>query len=449
MASPDHLNRRELLASVGLLALSGKSLGQGAPEDIRPSNRFDFDEIYPRLGTACAKWDGQVERFGPDSLVAAMGVADMDFRTAPPITAALRKRLEHENWGYMRVPESFYESVMAWNQRRYGEDIKRDQILRAPGVLPGLRSAIRAFCPPGSHVLLLSPGYTGFYDAIAQAGCLAKQCPLTKRDGAYAIDFDAFERSIDADTKAFILCNPHNPTGNCWSVDELRTLGEICLQRGLVLLADEIHCDFVTKGHRYTPFASLPDESSVRNAITFKSVSKAFNLSALKCGYLYSRNPENLSKIMDSGHSEDVNSLGIIAAQVAYEEGGEWLDQLVHYIDGNMALVEQFVSEHVPLVKFRKPQGTYLAWLDCSQLSERIGAEQAALLANQDPQPESEPVRPDDIVELFLVEHAGVKLNRGYRYGEGGPGHMRMNLGTSRRLIQTSLERIAAATSAA
>ena len=214
-------------------------------------------------------------------------------------------------------------------------------------------------------MLLLTPNYNGFYTDIRVVNTIAEESPLRLVNGRYEIDFEDFERRIDHDTHAFILCNPQNPTGNVWSREDLIRLGEICTRRRVVVLADEIHCDFVTKGNTYTPYATLDDSEIVRNSITYKSVSKSFNLSAMKCAYLFSTNPEYLDRITGAGqHRQSMNTLGIIAAETAYNECEDWLDQLVDYIDETQAFVESFVRTKMPYVRFVKPEGTYLSWLE-------------------------------------------------------------------------------------
>lgn len=448
MATLPGLDRRAFLKGASLTALAAA----GSVPVSRPANaargsdgRYDFDEVYERVGTDCYKWDKQIELFGEGSIAVPMGIADMDFRTAPVITEALKKRLEHENWGYIHVPPSFKESMIDWNRRRYGIDIDPELLLTATGVNPAILSGLRAFSPPGSKVIVQSPTYTSFYSTIRSARCTPDENPLRLVDGRYQMDFEDLDRRIDHDTNVLILCNPQNPTGNCWSRDELATLGEICQRRRVVVFADEIHCDFVTRGHRYTPFNSLDDEAVVRNSVTFKSTSKSFNLAATKCAYLHSTNPDYIARIRDTGHNAVVNTLGVIASEVAYNEAEDWLDQVVDYIDGNADYASRFIADNVPYIRFDKPEGTYLGWLDVSELAERIGAEDMAAAANRDRDPSLPALAPEHIVERYLVERAGVQLNDGYRYGLGGAGRMRMNLATSRRLVEKALSSIAAA----
>jgi len=214
-------------------------------------NSFDFDTPYNRLGTGSTKWYAQIQRYGKDSIIAGMGISDTDFRTAPVITAALQKRLLHENWGYLTIPESFRQSIIDYNKRRYGITIHPARLLLATGVHPALISALRAFSPPGSRVLLLTPTYDGFFNDISAAACKPQEVPLKQINGSYQLDLEALDRHIAHDTNSLILCNPNNPTGNVWSRQDLAAIGELCTKRRVVVLVDEIHCDLVTKGNQY------------------------------------------------------------------------------------------------------------------------------------------------------------------------------------------------------
>jgi cystathionine beta-lyase len=438
------LDRRAFLKNAGLTALAGAAASH--PVTTAHASRasgFDFDTIYNRVGTDCVKWDRQIRNHGKDSIAVGMGIADMDFKAAPAITRALAARMQHENWGYLDTPRSYIESIVNWNKRRYGVEINPDLLLHSTGVHQGLISAIRTFSPPGSKVIVQSPVYDAFYTDITLVGCKAEENPLRLVNGRYAMDFEDLERRISHDTNTLILCNPQNPTGNCWSRDDLMRLGEICTRRRVVVLADEIHCDFVTQGNTYTPYSTLADEAIVRNSITFKSASKSFNLAAAKCAYLFSTNPDYIARVKTAGHRPDLNTLGVVACRAAYDESADWLDQVVAYIDGTMDFVEKFVSANVPLVRFVKPQGTYLAWLDVSQVIDRIDAKRLAAEANRaDP---SAKATPETMVERYFVKNAKVQINPGSNYGYGGAGRMRMNLATSRKLVELALTNIAGA----
>lgn len=309
------------------------------------------------------------------------------------------------------------------------------------GVHPGLIAALKTFSPPGSKVLLTTPVYSRFYGDLRFCQVKAEESPMKLVDGCYSIDFEDFERRISHETNTFILCNPQNPTGNCWTPEDLTRLGEICLRRRVVVLADEIHCDFVTRGHKYTPFATLPDKDIVRNSITFKAASKSFSLAAMKAAWFFSDNADYIARVRANNRA-DLSTLGMVANRAALTEGEDWLDRVVAYIDRNHDFVESFVKANMPLVKHVKPQGTYLAWLDVSQVIDKIGAKQLAAEANSGSE---RPVTPETIVERFFVTHAKVHMNAGSSYGYGGAGHMRMNIGTSRKLVELALTNMASA----
>jgi cysteine-S-conjugate beta-lyase len=451
MSQHHGLNRRAFLRNAGMTALvgasgAGTSLASAAAVAMAepPNGKYDFDTPYNRFGTDSTKYDQQIRLYGKDSVQVGMGIADMDFRVAPVITKALMERMQHENWGYLDMPRSFAESIVSWNKRRYGVDINPDSLVITTGVHPGIIAALRTFSPPGSKVLLNTPTYNGFYGDLTFTGTKPEENPLKLVDGRYSIDFDDFERRISNDTNTFILCNPQNPTGNCWSPEDLMRLGEICLRRRVVVLADEIHCDWVTKGNKYTPFASLPNKAVVNNSITFKAASKSFGLAAMKCAWFYSDNADYLARVKANNRA-DLTTMGMIASRAAYTGGEDWLDQCVAYIDGNQEFVEQFVRTNMPMVKVVKPQGTYLSWLDVSQVADKIGAKALADEANRKQAPSAKPLAPEQMVERHFVKRAKVHMNAGSSYGNGGANHMRMNIATSRKTLELALNNLASA----
>ena len=444
MSQRHRLDRRTFLRNAGLTAVAGAVGTAGhvpaqASGGVQPQNGpYDFDTIYDRVGTDSSKWDAQIARYGREHIDVGMGTADQDFRIAPAITRALVKRIEHENYGYLTIPQSYRESIVDWNKRRYDLEIDQRTILHSNGVHPAIISTLRAFSPQGSKVLVQTPAYNGFYTDIRVVGAIAEESPLELVNGSYSMNFEDLERRIDRDTHVLILCNPHNPTGNVWSRADLMTLGEICTRHRVVVLADEIHCDFVTRGHTYTPYATLDDEAIVRNSITYKSVSKSFNLSAMRCAYLFSTNPDYLDRIRGAGqHRQPLNTLAVIAAQAAYTDCDDWLDQLVAYIDGTHELVESFVKANIPQVRVVKPEGTYLSWLDVSGALDRVEV--------KDGETASEQPTPETRLQRYVVEHANIHINPGSSYGLGGSGHMRMNIATSRQLVELALNNMAAA----
>ena len=312
-----------------------------------------------------------------------MGIADMDFKAAPCIGRALAERCKHENWGYLSTPKSYINAIVSWNKRRLGLEIDPETIALSDGVHPGLIAALKTFSPPGSKVLLMTPTYNGFYGDLRASFTLPADSPMKVVNGRYSIDFDDLQSRISADTNTLILCNPQNPTGNCWSKEDLMRLGKLCLERRVVVLADEIHCDLVMKGQKFTPFASLPDKDIVNNSLTFKAMSKTFSLAAMKSAYFFSTNRDYLEKVKANNRA-NTNTLGVVANEAAYNEGEAWLDQLLPYIDGNHDYVESYMRDKMPLVKYTKAQATYLAWLDVSEVVREDRREGAGRKRDED-----------------------------------------------------------------
>ena len=434
-ASPALLNARPASAQPTPARRAGPPAQRGTPTPTP----HDFDQVYDRRGTDSVRWDRAIDRFGP-GIVAAMGVADMDFRAAPCITRALADRCAHENWGYMHRPDSYAEAVAAWNHRRYGVEIDPSTLTFTTGVHPGIIAALQTFSPPGNRVLMMTPTYDGFYGDLRFARTVPDDCEMVvDADGRYSVDFDDFERRARR-CNSFILCNPQNPTGNHWSPEVLTRLGEICLKHRVVVLADEIHCDFVTAGNRYTPFATL-DPAIVANSLTFMSGSKSFSLAAMKVAWYYSTNPDLLERVKANTRA-DLSTLGMVAMRAALEEGEPWLDELIPYIDANHDFAESYIRDNLPGVRYTKAQGTYLAWLDVAEFAERIGAAETAARESAEA---VNPVTPEAIVQRWFAEHAGVYLNPGPRYGSGGAGRMRMNLASSRGIVELALKNMAEA----
>jgi cystathionine beta-lyase len=334
--------------------------------------------------------------------------------------------------------------VVKWNKRRYNVDIDPASVVLSTGVHPALIAALATFSAPGTKVLLQTPTYNGFYSDLTFTRTIAEEVKLKVVDGKYSMDFEAFERQIGPDTNTFILCNPQNPTGNCWSKEDLLTIGEICLKHRVLVLADEIHCDWVAKGQKYTPFASLPNEAVVRNSMTFKAASKSFGLAAHKLAWFYSTNPELMKRVRPN-HRADITTLGVVANHGAYAGGEDWLNQCIEYIDGNHEFTVDYLRKNLPMIKAVKPQGTYLAWLDVTAVAEKIGAKQQAADLNKAKKPGANDVTPETIVERWFVKNAKVHMNQGRSYGPGGENHLRMNLATSRKMIEKALGNMAQA----
>lgn len=447
MAVNQGFERRSFLKRAGLGVLAGAGglgVANAAAASVSAAAQsttvFDFDTPYNRVGSNCIKWDRHIGRFGRENVQVGMGIADMDFPVAPAITNALAARTEHKSWGYIDSMRPYTDVVVAWTKRRYGVTVDPDSLVLTTGVHAGVITSIQTFSPPGSKVIVQTPTYNGFFNDIAFAKCVAEENPLKLVNGRYQMDFEDLERRIGPDTHTLILCNPQNPTGNCWSREDLTTLGEICLKRRVVVLADEVHCDFVSSGQRYVPFSTIANEAAVRNSITLNSASKSFSLAGMKFGWLYSTNKQYLDKIR-ANHRADLSTLGLVATEAAYTGGEDWLNQVVRYIDGNLDTVARGLAG-APLVKMVKPQGTYLAWLDFSGLAEKIGAEQQAADENRKRGAGTPPVTPEQVLERYLVMNAKVQMNLGRGHGRGGQLHMRMNVAVSRRLVEQAVTNI-------
>jgi cystathionine beta-lyase len=456
MSEKQGIDRRAFLRNAGLTAIVGAAGSRGAFGGVAAEaaaqsagTRFDFDTPYNRIGFDSVKWDGALRTIklsGGDNIVAGMGIADIDFKCAPSVTKALMERVQHENWGYNIVPDSFEQGIIAWNKRRHGIDIPPDLLGISTGVHGGLIAGLRAFNPRGSKVILLTPAYNGFWFDLEQTGTRGVESPLKYANGRYSFDFDDIDRKIDRETHSLILCNPNNPTGNMWSKQDLTTLGELCLKRRVVVLSDEIHCDWLNKGQTYTPFASLENRAIVDNSVTFKAASKSFGLAAFKCAWFFSTNPKNYEAVQRAAGRVDLAAVSMVASKAAYEGGEEWLRQANEYVDANHDFVHQYVKANIPMIKLdAKAEGTYLMWIDVSQVAEKIGAKQMAAEANKNRQPGAPgtPATAEQMVQKWFEKNAGVQLNAGSTYGKVGENHMRMNIGTSRRTLEKALASMA------
>lgn len=378
--------------------------------------KYDFDEIIDRRGTNCVKWDS-----ADNHDVLPMWVADMDFRAAPAIIEALSRRVDHGVFGYTRVPQSYYEAVTGWFSRRHGWNIDKDWIIYTSGVVPALSAVIKALTVPGDKVLIQTPVYNCFFSSIRNNGCEIVESPLVYADNTYSIDFEDLERKAsDPKVKGMILCNPHNPAGRVWSRDELIRIGEICIRHSVVVIADEIHCELVMPGYEYTPFASISEEFS-RHSVSCVSPSKAFNIAGLQIANIVCADAGRRAKIdraININEVCDVNPFGVIALQAAYNEGAEWLDQLLEYIYDNYEYMRSFCEEHLPDFPITKLEGTYLVWMDC----RKFGMTSVEL-------------------EKRLIEDAGLWLNAGTMYGQDGEGFMRWNIACPRARMIEGLKR--------
>jgi cystathionine beta-lyase len=381
---------------------------------------YNFDEIVNRRNTNCEKWDNCTERFGRNDLL-PLWVADMDFKTPDFIINALKQRLEHEILGYQIRPESFYLATANWLQQR-GWQISPQKICFSPGVVPAINFAVNAFSSPGDRILINTPVYHPFMYAVNNhERTLVKSSLVNSGDSYYTIDFDDFEKKLAGGVKMYIMCSPHNPVGRVWTLDELKKIGELCLKYNVLIISDEIHSDLVFKPNRHIYFASISEEFA-NQTVTFIAPSKTFNVAGLSSSVVYSDNPVLLGKFR-----KYVNRLGIsagtifgdIALEAAYTHGDEWLSQLLDYLGANCEYVVDYLAKHIPQIKTRKPEGTYLMWLDCSALNMTSAQ-----------------------IHEFMVSKAGIAVNPGNMFGDEGELFVRLNVATQRAILEQALDNL-------
>lgn len=380
---------------------------------------MDFDKIINRRQTESVKWNW----FDEDVL--PMWVADMDFRSPEPVIDALRERVDHGVFGYGLAPGGLQEAVAAHLADRHTWDVHPDAVSFISGVVTGFNHAIYSLTEPGDKVMIQPPVYPPFLSTPEQAGRQRVLNPLVRReDGKYEIDFDDFEAKAASGVKLFILCSPHNPVGRVFTREELTRMAEICLAHDVLICADEIHADLVFPGHRHTPIASLAPEVAART-VTYFAPSKTFNLAGLSTSIYVAEDDELRERLGSSmtmllGHP---NILGMRAALAAYRDGRPWLDEVLAYLEANRDFLVDFIRRDLPGVAIWKPEGTYLAWLDCRGLE-----------LDRSPQ-------------KFFLEEAKVGLNDGASFGEAGKGFVRLNFGCPRALLEEGLARMKAAVS--
>ncbi|MCL6517580.1 MalY/PatB family protein [Alicyclobacillus sp.] len=386
--------------------------------------RYDFDEAVQRKGTASSKWDGLKDRYGVEDAI-PMWVADMDFKSPPEVVEALKRRAEHGVFGYTVRPASYLAAIADWQRTRHGWRVEPEWICHAPGVVPAIGFLIDALTEPGDRVVVQPPVYYPFYRLLQQRDRQIVHNPLRLRDGRYEMDYDDLERRLRDGARMLILCSPHNPVGRVWTEPELRRLGELCQHYGVLVVADEIHGDLVYAPHVHTPYASL-GEAFKLHSVTCVAPSKTFNLAGLHTASVIIPDPEVRRRYLDAiGRAAvgSANVFGIAATEAAYREGGPWLDALLAYLEGNLDLLQSFVAERMPELVVHRPEGTYLAWVDCRGLGIA------------DPQ----------ALQAFWLTEARVAFDQGYIFGPGGEGFVRINVGCPRAQLVECLERMASA----
>lgn len=381
---------------------------------------YDFSRPTDRRGTDSYKWDS-----APEADIIPLWVADMDFETFPAITEALQRRVAHGIFGYTRVPEAYYEAVCRWFKKRHGWHINHEDIIYTSGVVPAVSAVIKALTLPGDQVIVQGPVYNCFFSSIRNNGCemVSNSLIYNKEELRYEIDFDDLERKLKHErARLMLLCNPHNPGGRVWTRDELTRVAELCRKYGVRVVSDEIHCELTLYDNEYVPFGSLPDELS-RDSITCCSPSKAFNTAGLQIANIVCRDAEvrnRIDRAININEVCDVNPFGVIALQAAYsDEGYEWLTQLRKYISANYDLLLERFARELPKCKVMRMEGTYLAWIDCSELH----------------------ISSDEIEKMLMHENK-VWVNAGSMYGAEGAAFIRINMACTSELLNEGITRI-------
>jgi cystathionine beta-lyase len=384
---------------------------------------YDFDTVIDRRNNNSAKWDQIAQEMGPGSEdIIPLSVADMEFKVAPEIVEAIRRKADFALYGYSIPDANYYDAVIGWMERRHHWKIKQEWISLSPGVVPAFFTAVNAFTHPGDKVIIQPPVYYPFSRAVVQNGCELVNNPLVFQNGRYTMNFDDLEKKAqDPRVRALILCSPHNPVGRVWSREELLKLGEICVKHKIIVIADEIHFDFVFKPHEHTVFATLSEEFR-DNSLILTAPSKTFNLAGLQCSNIIIPNPvlkNQFDIALQNTGFFSLNYFAYAGCEAAYGHGEAWLNELLPYLEGNKNYLKTFIAENLPQITVIETEGTYLVWMDCRSLGLN-----------------------DKELEKLVKEKGRVFLDDGYIFGQGGSGFERVNIACPRSILEKSLTNI-------
>lgn len=382
--------------------------------------KYDFDSVIDRYNTNSVKWDFAEEFFSLKEIL-PMWIADMDFKAPEPIITSVTQVAEHGIFGYTGVPQSYYDALISWMGRHHNWDIQEEWVVFSPGVIPALHMLVKAFTEPGDQVVVQTPVYYPFFDAIKSNGCEILYNPLRLEGRQYLMDLADLEQKINPRTKMIILCNPHNPISRVWKEHELRDLGELCIKNKILVVSDEIHADIVYRDFKHVPFATI-SEDFANNSVACTGASKTFNLPGLQTANIIIPNPkirERFRSIVKSCGISSPNTFGIAATEAAYRYGNDWLVQLLEYLQTSIAFLTDFTGQRIPGLKVIEPQGTYLLWLDF-----RGCGISPTILGN------------------FVRENAKVGLEAGTMFGCRENGLERINIACPRSILAEGLNRI-------
>lgn len=378
--------------------------------------KYDFDQVVDRSGNRAAKYDERKKKFGREDVI-PLWIADMDFRTAQPIIDALTARAQEGIWGYTARPESYFEAIRGWQKRRNGWEIDPALMSWSLGVVQTISAMVKLFTPEGGSVLIQTPVYSEFYDMAEAWGRTVLENRLVETGGKWRMDWADFEAKLEQ-ADLFLLCNPHNPLGIVWEAEELRRMAELCMKHHVVLFSDEIHSDLIFHGRTHTPVAALSPEIA-RYVVTGISGTKTFNLAGLQASTVVFPN-QHMKRVFEGyWRRMDIfrnNAFSLTAMEAAFNEGEEWLEQLLPYLSANFDYVVDYCEKNIPGIRTYAPDATYLMWLDCRGLG----------MSNE-------------ALHTFMIEKAGLGLNDGYFFGRSLSGFMRLNAACPRSVLEKAM----------
>ncbi len=379
--------------------------------------KYNFDKVIDRHNTGAMKIEKSDEVFGRKDII-PLWIADMDFPTPDFILDAIRNRCEHPIMGYTVPSKEYFKSITHWIDKRHNWKVKQEWIGFLAGIVPSISFAINTFSQANDEVIVQPPVYPPFIEVTANNNRQVVYNPLKVVNGQFEMDFDDLERKITGKTRVFVLCNPHNPGGRAWDKATLTRLAEICYQHGILVVSDEIHSDVALKGQKHTPFATV-SELAEQNSVTYIAPSKTFNMAGIISSSYIIPNPKIRKKFqffLESSHLGHGNIFAYTAARAAYEQGDDWLQQMLAYVQSNLDFVLDFFKNNIPQIKPMVPQASFLVWLDCKDLGMNTNE-----------------------LQDFMVNKVGIGMNKGTTFGPGGEHHLRLNIGCPRSVLEQAL----------
>ncbi|MEG0320864.1 MAG: MalY/PatB family protein [Oscillospiraceae bacterium] len=382
--------------------------------------KYDFDKIRDRTGNNAAKYDERIGKFGTEDVL-PLWIADMDFQTAPAVLRALEDKVQQGIFGYVSRPAEYFQSIANWQTRRHGWTPDVNLMSFSVGVVPSLAALVLQLSRPGEAILIQPPVYPEFYEVVEHANRIVLENRLVEQNGVFKLDLTDFEEKLKQGPKAFILCNPQNPIGHAWTREELTAMGQLCLQYNVPVVSDEIHADLMLFGNKHIPMASLSPALNA-NTITCTAVSKTFNLAGMQASTVVFNNQAQRGEFERFWHSLEIhrnNPFSLVASIAACNEGEDWLEELLPYLEGNMTYIRDFLSREIPQIKVKLPEATYLMWLDCRGLG-----------------------LPGKALEDFMIQKAKIGLNAGSSFDPHLDGFMRLNTACPRQVLETAMAQL-------